>query len=339
MDIFTEVYSSLINVLQTKSLDSSWTAIEAELKALCVNTGPSETKSESLQKARKKIEDAAGILDMFSPGKAHAGEILKAAQTANVGFQKRAAMLKTFKHFYFVMKKGNQSIWVVDHPKAYTKWAFDQLDGKAEKDARTLLENEEETFGSSRRKMMSDALQLARKWSMDVVVKLGSADANTLAVVKRWFHTDAATEQEVKATVAVLLEGYKKIESACNSTTVIFSDRPHKRADKDWNDTTFASVRSDDTMPVIYIFQAFLDAGKRTFFGNIPKLWLCALTVVHELSHKKVNTEDKRYDYDGLKPGRSISPANALINADSWAYFGADLVGVLTEATVKNVLK
>ncbi|CAG1022674.1 hypothetical protein IVG45_21440 [Methylomonas sp. LL1] len=339
MDIFTDVYKALISVLQTKSLDSSWSTIEAELKALCANSGPSEAKSDSLAKARKKIEDAAGILDIFNTGKPHAGEILKAAQSATVGFQKRAAMLKTFKHFYFVMKKGNQSIWVVDHPKAYTQWAFDQLDGKTEKEVRAQLEQEEETFGASRRKMMSDALQLARKWSMDVVVKLGNADANTLAIVKRWFHADAATEQEVKATAAVLLAGYKKIENACNSTSIIFSDRPHKRADKGWNDTTFASVRSDDSMPVIYIFHAFLNAGKRTFFGNIPKLWLCALTVVHELSHKMVNTEDKRYDYDGLKPGRSISAADALVNADSWAYFGADLVGVLSQGTINDVLK
>ncbi|EIC30775.1 hypothetical protein Metal_3097 [Methylomicrobium album BG8] len=339
MDIFTEVYTKIIDILKTKSLDSSWSDIEAELKALCVDTGPNAAKSEALSKARKKIESAAGIFDLFNPGSAHAGEILKAAKSSTTGFQNRAATLKTFKHVYFVAKKGNQSIWVVDHPKTYTQWAFDQFDGKQLKNVETMLAEEEETFGASRRKMMSDALQLARKWSMDIVIKLGTADASTLAVVKRWFHTDSATEQEVKATAAVLLDGYKKIEAVCNSTTVIFSDRPHKRADKDWNDTTFASVRADDTLPVIYIFQAFLDAGKRTFFGNIPKLWLCALTVVHELSHKKVHTDDIRYDYDGLKPGSGISPANAIKNADSWAYFGADLVGVLSEATVKNVLK
>lgn len=338
MDIFSDVYSALINVLQTKSLDSSWSTIEAELKSLCLNAGPSETKKDSLEKTRKKIADAVGILNILSPAKAHSEEILKAAQTANIGFQKRAAMLKTMKHFYFVMKKGNQSIWVVDHPKAYKKWAFDELDGKAEKDLKVLLQDESEVFGLSNRKMMSDAFQLARKWAMDTVVKLSNADAKTLAVVKRWFHTDAATEQEVKATVAVLLSGFKKIENACNTTSIVFSDRPHKRADPAWG-TTVASVNSGDTLPVIYIFQAFLDRGRRNIFGNIPNLWRCAMTVIHELSHKFQNTDDKSYGWQGLKPGGTISASDALINADSWAYFCADLAGILSKGTIDDVLK
>ena len=340
MNLFTDVYSSIISILQAKSLDSSWTSIEAELKALCQNDGPSETKKEILKKARDKIENAAGILDYlsFNSNKAYVEEILKAAQTKDVGFQKRAAMLKTFKHFYFVAKKGNQTIWVVDHPKAYNTWAFDQLDGKSEKDVKALLQHEDEVFGSSNRNMMSDALQLARKWSMDIVVKLGNADAGTLAIVKRWFHTDADSEQQVKATAAILLSGFKKISNACNSTTIIFSDRPHKRTDPTWS-TTVASVNAGDVMPVIYIFEAFLERGKRGFFGNIPNLWRCSMTVIHELSHKLQNTDDKSYGWQGLKPGSSITASDALINADSWAYFGADLVGSLSKGTIDDVLK
>jgi hypothetical protein len=340
MDTFTDVYSSLISQLQTKSLDSSWSELEGELKALCQEGGPDAGKAACLKKLREKIDTFSGIQNLLNPAKVHADVILKASKSPGAGFQKRAAMLKTFKHFYLHIKKGNQNIWIVDHPKDYGKWAFDELEGKPAKDVDALLQSEPEAFGSSRRRMMSDSLQLARKWVMDIVVKLSNADADTLAVVKRWFHNDADSEALVKATALVLKEGFKKIENVCNSTTVIFSDRPHKRADASWNEGTFASVRSDDTMPVIYIFQAFLNAGKRTFFGNIPKLWLCALTVVHELSHKMVQTEDISYDYQGLKPGgASVTAADAIKNADSWAYFGADLVGVLSQATKKDVLK
>lgn len=330
----------MISILQTKSLDSSWAGIEAELKALCHASGPLGEKGVSLENARKKINDAAGILDKlsFNSSKAHAEEILKAAQVGTSGFQRRAAMLKTFRHFYYVTKKGNQNIWVVDHPKAYSTWAFDQLDGKSEKDAKALLEKEDEVFGASNRKMISDSLQLARKWSMDAVARLGEPNASTLNIVKRWFHADTATEVQVKATAAKLLAGFKDISGACNSTSVIFSDRPHLRASGDY-DETFASVNSGDTMPVIYLYQLFLDTGKRTWFGNIPKLWLCALTNVHELSHKLVKTEDISYDYQGLKPGVSITPENAIKNADSWAYFNADLVGALSQGTIKSVLK
>ena len=340
MNLFTEVYTEIINLLKTKSLDSSWSAIEDELKMLCQTDGPNGAKSSSLQKVRDKIEKAAGVFDVltFNADQAHATEILRAAQSSKAGFQKRAAMIKTFKHFYFVQKKGNQSVWVVDHPKAYNTWAFDQLDGKTEKNAKLLLQYEEETFGASNRKMMSDSLQLARKWSMDVVIKLGTPDATTLSIVKRWFHESSATDQQVKATAGVLLEGFKKISNACNSTTVIFSDRPHLRTSGTYDDT-FASVNAGDKMPVIYIYQLFLKTGQRTWFGSIPKLWLCALTVVHELSHKLVQTKDISYDYQGLKPGGNISAADAIKNADSWAYFGANLVGALSDATIKDVLK
>lgn len=339
MNIFTQVYSALISTLQTKSLDASWSTVEADLKALCLKDGPSDAKKESLKKMRNKIKGGAGILDYlsFNTKKAYAEEILKAAQTKNLGFQKRAAMIKTFKHFYFVMKKGNQSIWVVDHPKSYSKWAFDELDGKSEAAVKTLLQEEKEVFGSSNRKMLSDALQLARKWSMDIVIKLDNADAKTLAVVKRWFHLETDSEEQVKNTVTVLLTGFKKIENTCNSTTVIFSDRPHRRTNPALR--SVASVNSGDKMPVIYIYQAFLDRGRRNFFGNIPMLWRCSMTVIHELSHKLQKTKDKSYGWQGLKPGSSLTASDALINADSWAYFGADLVGALTVGVVKDVLK
>lgn len=340
MNVFTDVYTAMIDLLKLKSLESSWESVETELKILCRNEGPNAARSDSLRKARDKIDAAVGIWDYvsFNAATARAKEILKAAQTKNVGFAKRAAMLKTFYHFYFVEKKGNQSIWVVDHPKAYTKWAFDQLENKSEKDLKTVLQQEEEVFGSSNRKMMSDSLQLAKKWCLDIVSKLGKPDTKTQTVIKRWFLGDAATEEQVKNTTTILLEGFKKIANATNSTTVIFSDRPHLRTSGNWDDA-YASVNEGDVMPVIYIYQLFLTTGKRTFFGNIPKLWLCALTVVHELSHKLQKTKDISYDYQGLKPGGTLGVSDAINNADSWGYFAADVVNVLSQATITDVLK
>lgn len=201
-----------------------------------------------------------------------------------------------------------------------------------------MLQQEEEVFGSSNRKMMSDSLQLAKKWCLDIVSKLGKPDTKTQTVIKRWFLGDAATEEQVKNTTAILLEGFKKIANATNSTTVIFSDRPHLRTSGNWDDA-YASVNEGDVMPVIYIYQLFLTTGKRTFFGNIPKLWLCALTVVHELSHKLQKTKDISYDYQGLKPGGTLGVSDAINNADSWGYFAADVVNVLSQATITDVLK
>jgi hypothetical protein len=192
-------------------------------------------------------------------------------------------------------------------------------------------------FGRSNRKMMSDALQLARKWSADTEVKLGGKSAKVDAAIRRWFLEDGASAADVEGVRTALLAGFRKITSACNSGKVIFSDRPKLRASGD-HDTTYASVNGRDAMPIIYIYQLFLQTGKRNLLGNIPKLWLCAPTIVHELSRKLVATEDERYDYRGLEPSASFPAATALINADSWAYFCGDVLGAVPKSAVKEAL-
>ena len=112
------------------------------------------------------------------------------------------------------------------------------------------------------RRMLSDALQQARKWSADTEIRLGGKSAETLACIGRWFHEAGASEAEIEGTRLKLLAGFKKITASCNSGKVIFSDRPHLRASGDY-DNTFASVNAGDVMPVIYIYQLFLDTGKR----------------------------------------------------------------------------
>jgi hypothetical protein len=236
-----------------------------------------------------------------------------------------------------VAKKGNQSIWVVDQPTSYGEWDFELFGGKSAADLPALLAQNEEVFGVANRKMMSDALQLARKWSADTEVKLGGKSTAVDAAIRRWFLLEGASDTEVAGVRTTLQAGFKKITAACNSGKVIFSDRPKLRVGGDY-DSTFASVNGRDAMPVIYIYQLFLKTGKRNKLGNIPKLWLCALTIIHELSHKLVATEDKRYDYDGLKPSTSFPPVTALINADSWAYFCGDVLGAVPKSAVKEAL-
>ncbi|MEN9628910.1 MAG: hypothetical protein RJA10_2137, partial [Pseudomonadota bacterium] len=238
---------------------------------------------------------------------------------------------------YLVTKKGGQNIWVVDQPKGLGKWDFDLFAGLTKEQLLPLLGKGNEVFGAGNRKMMSDALQLARKWSADTEVKLSGASAETLAVVRRWFHTDGASDADVETTRATLLDGFKKITAACNSGLVIFSDRPHLRASGDW-DNTYASVNSADTMAVIYIYAVFLKTGRRKLNGTVPKLWLCALTVVHELSHKLMSTKDKRYDYQGLKPSAAFPSTDAINNADSWAYFCGDVLGSIPAKAVAEAL-
>ena len=336
MNVFTEVYDKSIELLKSPSLHTDWKDVEAGLKRLLQTDGPSVSQARTLDDLRNRLREAAKKAGGVR-AKAKAAEIARASQTDKAGFQDRAALIKQLKHFYLVAKKGHQSVWVVDQPKSHGQWAYDLLDGKSVEEMITLLAGSREVFGAANRKMLSDALQLARKWSADTEIKLGAKSASTLATVQRWFHEENAGADETEATRTRLLAGFKKITAACNSGKVIFSDRPRLRASGDY-DNTFASVNASDAMPVIYIYQLFLDTGKRTITGRIPKLWLCALTVIHELSHKLQATEDIRYDYQGLKPSASFPAGDAIRNADSWAYFCGDVLGNVPKGAVKAAL-
>lgn len=335
MDVFTDVYDKSVEILKSPSLHNDWKVIEAGLKTLLGVGGPSIEGALSLDQLRKQLDSS--VKGRAIAGKAKAEEIARASRTGASGYQDRAALVKQMQHFYLVQKKGNQCIWVVDCPQSYGKWTYDLFSGKSIEDLKSELSKSREVFGSGNRKMMSDALQLARKWSADVEVKLATKSDSVLATVARWFHPTGAKATDIEATRATLLDGFKKITAACNSSKVMFSDRPHKRASGEMKNT-FASVNSLDAMPVIYIYEVFLKTGKRNKLGKIPKLWLCALTVVHELSHKLVKTDDIKYDYDGLKPGAGFSADQALKNADSWAYFAGDLVSAVPKSTIKEVL-
>ncbi|WP_326534399.1 M35 family metallo-endopeptidase [Pseudorhodoferax sp.] len=336
MNVFTEVYEKSRTLLSAPSLHADWVEIEAGIKQLLQADGPAVDKAEALEKLRGQLRAAAKKTGGVS-AKAKAKEILRVSQTDKNGFQDRAALIKQMRHFYMVAKKGGQSIWVVDVPKSYGKWNYDLYSGKSAEEVGSLLAKGDEFFGAGNRRMLSDALQLARKWSADTEVKLGGKSAATLAAVRRWFHREGDTEAAVEATRQTLVDGFKKITAACNSGKVIFSDRPHLRASGDY-DNTYASVNAGDAMAVIYIYQLFLKTGRRRIDGKIPKLWLCALTVIHELTHKLQSTQDIRYDYQGLLPSDSFPSTDAIRNADSWAYFCGDVLGNVPRSAVTEAL-
>lgn len=335
MNVFTEVYDKSVEVLAAPFVSGEWKGIAADLKALLESSGPNAQKAGVLDNFRKQLAETGKT--SASSATAVAAEIVKASVPARMGFQDRAAMIKTVRHFYAVQHKGAQSVWVLDPPKGYSAWPYDLFAGKSEADLKTALADDAEVFGAANRTMMSDASQLARKWAADAQVKLASPNAATLQKVRSWFHLNSSPALDVAKTAAILAEGCKQIHAACNSTQLIFSDRPHLRASGKW-DNAYASVNQGDVMQVIYIFQVFLDVSKRPVQGSIPRLWLCALTIIHELSHKLLKTEDFRYDDDGLRPGTSFTPQQALKNADSWGYFVADLLGAVPGATLKSVL-
>ena len=129
MNVFTEVYEKSIDLLKTKSFDDSWKTIESDLKTLLQVDGPDASKAEVLVSLRTQLNKAAKGKGVAAV--AMADEIVKASKDGAAGYQERAALIKTMAHFYMVQRKGNQSIWVVDQPKAFTKWGYDLMGGKS----------------------------------------------------------------------------------------------------------------------------------------------------------------------------------------------------------------
>lgn len=89
-------------------------------------------------------------------------------------------------------------------------------------------------------------------------------------------------------------------------------------------------------MPVIYIFKMFLDYGRMNDLGVRSTLWQCAKTIIHEISHKLLGTDDHAYGVNGIKPGTSVTKENAIKNADSWGIFALDVAGYLPRKTPKE---
>ncbi|WP_338849707.1 M35 family metallo-endopeptidase [Massilia sp. W12] len=332
MDLFTEVHKKNYEVIKKDSFPEKWKQYHIKFKIGIRSDAPSKNSGQIFDIFRQTIRKESS-----QQSKKKNDLLLTYAESSAIDFQQAAALYKSLLHFYQVRKKGNQTIWVMDFPKRYTAWTFDLYEGKRKDEIKSLLAEDEEVFGPSNRKTMSDALQLSRKWALDACHKLSSPSIATKEIVKRWFHSGSPSEASLQETITTLLQGFKNIARLCNSGDIIFSDRPHLRAKGTMSDV-IASVNQDDVLPVIYIYEAFMEYGKRNKAGKIPQLWFCSLTIIHELSHRVVKTDDKRYDYSGLKPGPSFSDANALINADSWAYFATDLAGMLTKGTLESVL-
>lgn len=338
MDQFSEAYAKAREVLASQTYAADWDRflrIELDLPALLGAGGLNQARAEDLDKIRKKIADSTrnGAFKAFFFGEGVADTLLAAARSEKSAgsVADRAATLKWLKHLYFARKRGGQEMWVYAGPKAYSKWVYDEIVG-SESGFKSKLASEAEVYSESDRSTMCDALQLALAWSQKTAAGMAGGDEKAKAVVRRWFADADTSEAQIGTAMGKLNEGFKKIAAVCNSSKLVFSDHPPDRAKGGWKDWAF--IYSAEKMDVVYLQGAYLKAarGKGT-------LWKCALTIIHELSHREVKTKDNRYDYDGLKPDKKDFPhASALNNADSWAYFAVDFVGMLPAGEVKQIL-
>jgi hypothetical protein len=246
----------------------------------------------------------------------------------------RAAALKMAMHVYHAHKKGGQDVWVYSPPKNHSLPIFDELSGD-EKTIKAKLGKETEIFSDQDRDLMCNALGVACKIAMDAQVKVDAKGEETKAIVKRWFLDPECGDMEMADALAKLSAGIKKISSACGSSTLVFTDYLDWRKQRDQYFGAAFRGGEGGGFPVIYLEGAFTRLK-----GNSGKLWLCAETILHELSHHEVSTQDHRYDSSGLKPSKNIFPfAKTIDNADSWGYFMLDLAGYLSKTDFNTTWK
>ena len=256
------------------------------------------------------------------------------------------ATLKLLRHLYYQCDKLNQSVWIYAQPFSFHKWVFDEISGCTSAQAREKLNHVDEVYPATMRGYMVSGLQQSLAWCQKCVAKLGTPDADTKGVVKRWFIPGSPSDEEIGKVATTLLDGFKKISVLCNSTRVIFSDEPINRMTgkavtgqthyhSDWEDYAFVDGgKPHERLDVVYIQNATLKKWSSANQG-----WMATLAIIHELSHRVVNTKDAVYDFTGLKPGTVLGKQHAAVNADSWAYFAADLNKQLPSDKVTEVMK
>ena len=336
MDKFSEAYKKLRKVVSEQTYQEDWEKFmwgSGKAQKLLAEDGLSLGGADLLDDIRYRLN------------KIESGKRPQAMLDACISEEKggsiadRAAALKMLRHLYQEMNRGGQDVWVYAPPKAYTAWIFDEIKGSNDSVKHKLAEDGE-VYSESDRAVMLSALDCARKWSLDAVTKLASPSDATKSTVQRWFADDKTDDDDLKKAMEKLKDGFKAIGNKCNSSRLVFSDDPidrvkvyNKKTGKvGWDDWGF--VKTAEKMDVVYIQGAFLKAGAT------GKIWKCALTIVHEMSHREVKTDDVMYDYQGLKPHKKNFPhKKALKNADSWAYFATDLAGCLAETDRNQALK
>ncbi|MCR9156445.1 MAG: M35 family metallo-endopeptidase [Rhodobacteraceae bacterium] len=328
MNKFEEAYKAAKDSLTTP-FNGELEKQRSDMLALLAADGPSEAKKGVLNKVRMAI--ATDSLEkrfiFWRAGEARA--IANAAGDKDAhGKRKKAATIKMFRHLYHGSKSGGASIWVYSPPVAYDKWVFDMFTSDSDGSIMKVLNKKnKEVYSDHHRKIMVDAISEAKRIATSAVTKLEAKGAAAKTLVEQYF-TDGDAEYDVDAIMTKLCKGYKKIAAGLGSSSLVISDEPGDRLGGGWKDWAF--IYTGEAMKVIYLQNAWLQKADEASPDNSGPLHRCARTIIHEMSHKELRTEDVVYGPRGLKPKGDLTGAHALHNADSWAYFAIDVNGLLS---------
>ncbi|HEX6239462.1 MAG TPA: M35 family metallo-endopeptidase, partial [Polyangiales bacterium] len=251
----------------------------------------------------------------------------------------KVAALKLMRHLYLANLRGGQQLWIASMPRSYRSWPQEELRrGSPTIGAlRPKANDVDERFSFDDRKNLGSAAQDALKWSLDAQIKAApvaaggvAASPEGAALIRRWFCDEDSDEQEVQRFAKRLDAGFHKIASAANSGRLIFTDHVGYRGTQFEGSEAFVlNGTKRDRPDVVYVESAFFGPNN-VLSGRLN--W--ARIVVHELSHRELNTLDVpgHYGWQGIKPSKGSFPAaEAITNAENWAFFAADCAAALTD--------
>ena len=257
-----------------------------------------------------------------------------------------ASLVKFLRHVYLVKAQGAQEVWVISTPKVFCKYISNQIYDVRNNPlllAASIAEIDER-FTEQQKKALGEATNVAMKWCQATLIELSlahlSSKSRAKRIVRRWFTGDSADEKDVDACISELTAGIRKVMSVISSNKVIYTDMPTIRTSTDTKDKNLAAALAFvyagnyEKIPIIYIENGFFNNSA----GIMPERDYWALTVIHEITHLELSTKDHKYDFDGLRPNKNITPAQAIKNADSWAYFCANAAKALSNSTLNKVL-
>ena len=333
IEILSSEYKQHSELLKTSTF-SGVLAEVTQLHEILGPLGPNRRFAGKLDRIRElcKSAEATNILDAV-------GIDPKSKLVPQENLVRLASTLKFLRHLYMVSERGNQQVWVLSVPKSYEHFPLKEFMAVKTSQAliKTRLADIDEQFPALIRERFGAAMMIGLAWCESAKIVLAMANSNDSAMnkVKRWFADSATTESELNVVIANLQAGFKKIVNTLNQNQVLITDMPSLRADPNFELTEAfiaSTVAGAEKPATIYIEKAMFENYQISVLHDMKKNW--ARVLIHECSHIDGGTKDRGYSYNGIRPGYDISSADALINADSWAFFAADCANALTAGEI-----
>lgn len=329
----SQEYSSVKSTLTNASFAGTLAVPMRDLCGILLDEGPKSSlgpKLDALRTISLSRNESERILE--SAGLAAGSNTVPGDDAV-----KKVTAVKFLRHLHMLASSGSQTVWIHSSPKVYRKFITDELaDAKASVSLlKAKLDKKTEMFDTTTKQHLAEAMRVGATWVQKALIALAAVGTDAAAKEKldRWFAPAADDQDDL---VKKLTAGFKQIQGTLNKNQIIITDMPIYRGDSS-KDLVEAFVKAaTETPKTIYIGEALNKNFDVSVLHDMKKNW--ARTLVHECSHIEAKTKDRGYAFQGIGPGTKITPANAAINADTWAFFAADCGGALVQNDITRAL-